>query len=154
MAADNANISDRLGSTIGRLFLWLSMVSYIPIAGSHDARNATGATSFPSQVCVHEKIDGAHLPEHATSSFCGCSPRRSENQAARAPDITRMYVRVRPRARAHLVMSSWVFAQIPSEHPCANTSTHNSAPSRKQWRNIVAQVKQMADAPETARPMT
>ena len=55
---------------------------------------------------------------------CGCSPRRLENSAARTPDITRMYVRVRPRARAHLVMSSWVFAQIPSEHPCANTSTH------------------------------
>ena len=127
MAADNENISNRLDSTIGRLFMWLSMVSYIPIAGSHDARNATGATSFPSQVCVHEKIDGAHLPEHATSSFCGCSPRRLENNAARTPDIKRMYVRencVRPRARAHLVMCSWVFAQIPSGHPCANTSTH------------------------------
>ena len=30
----------------------------------------------------------------------------------------------RPRARAHLVMFPWVFAQIPSEHTCANTSTH------------------------------
>ena len=58
---------------------------------------------------------------------CGCSPRRLENNAARTPDIKRMYVcenGVRPRARAHLVMCSWVFAQIPSEHPCANASTH------------------------------
>ena len=41
--------------------------------------------------------------------------------------ITRMYVPencARPRARAHLVMCPWVFAQIPSEHPCANASTH------------------------------
>ena len=48
---------------------------------------------------------------------CGCSPRRLENNAARTPDIKSMYVcenGVRPRARAHLVMCSWVFAQIPS----------------------------------------
>ena len=58
---------------------------------------------------------------------CGCSPRRLENSAAQTPDITRMYVPdncARPRARAHLVMCPWVFAQIPSEHPCANASTH------------------------------
>ena len=58
---------------------------------------------------------------------CGCSPRRLENSAAQTPDITRMYVPencARPRARAHLVMCPWVFAQIPWEHPCANASTH------------------------------
>ena len=41
--------------------------------------------------------------------------------------ISRMYVPencARPRARAHLVMCPWLFAQIPSEHPCANASTH------------------------------
>jgi len=57
---------------------------------------------------------------------CERSPRRSENNAARTPGIKHMYVcenGVRPRARAHLVMCSWVFAQIPSGHPCANTST-------------------------------
>ena len=110
------------------LRFFVALVLYIPITGSHDARTATGATSFPPRAFVHEKIGGAHLPEHAASSFCGCSPRRLENNAARTPDITHMYVPeicAKPRARAHLVMWPRVFAKIPSGHPCANASTHN-----------------------------
>ena len=70
--------------------MWLSMVSYIPIAGSHDARNATGATSFPSQVCVHEKIGGAHpggwrttLREHLITNACMFAKIASDHGRAR-----------------------------------------------------------------------
>ena len=73
-------------------------------------------------IALTKKTGPGSLNDH-----CGCSPRRLEKNAARTPDIKRMYVcenGVRPRARAHLVMCSWVFAQIPSGHPFANTSTH------------------------------
>ena len=83
---------------------------------------------------------------------CGCSPRRLENNAARTPDIKRMYACencVRPRARAHLVMCSWVFAQIPSGHPFANTSTHKM----RLRDNIGVTLSPEKNAPGTARPM-
>ena len=83
---------------------------------------------------------------------CGCSPRRLENNAARTPDIKRMYACencVRPRARAHLVMCSWVFAQIPSGHPFANTSTHKM----RLRDNICVTLSPEKNAPGTARPM-
>ena len=87
---------------------------------------------------------------------CGCSPRRLENNAARTPDIKRMYVcenGVRPRARAHLVMCSWVFAQIPSGHPCANTSTHKMRLRENIGVTLSPEKKQRSDAPGSARPM-